>query len=81
LKTSINLEKQKKIFDEEQKQMLLIKKSTNFSVSMMDSDNLSSNQKKKIDLLPRLHDRYPNSLRNFRLMVLKNQQKRNIMNN
>ena len=79
LKTSINLEKERKIFDEEQKQVLLINKnSTKFSVSIMDSDNLSTNQKKNSNMLPRLHDRYPNSLRNFRSMVLKNQHQRNM---
>ena len=77
VKKSIIIEIQREMQEEEQKLAILSSKNLNFSVSLMDSDIVGLNKKEKNQNLPRLHDRYPASLKNFRYMVLKNQQLRN----
>ena len=77
-KKMIILEKEQSRIEEERKIAVLLSKNSKFSISVMDSDVVGLNKKERNQsLLPRLHDRYPSSLKNFRYMVLKNQQMRN----
>ena len=78
IKKMILLEKERSKIEEERKIAVLLSKNSKFSISVMDSDVVGLNKKERNQsLLPRLHDRYPSSLKNFRYMVLKNQQMRN----
>lgn len=78
-KKMIILEKEQSRIEEERKIAVLLSKNSKFSISVMDSDVVGLSKKERNQsLLPRLHDRYPSSLKNFRYMVLKNQQMRNL---
>lgn len=74
LQVSMLMEKEHKSREEEEKLAETMGKNSKFSYSLLESDIVGVSKKEKGESLPRLHDRYPSSLKNYRYMLLKNRQ-------
>lgn len=69
------IEEEKKNITEPLQEAIPKEKSQIFcSVPLIDSEEIILKSKKKKEFLPRLHDRFDSSVKNFRIMLLKNRK-------